>query len=129
MALRIRWYVPQRQMFPLMASSMSASVGLAFFASSATADMIWPDWQYPHCGTSSSIQPFCTGCDASSESPSMVVIFFPATLETGVMHERVASPLTCTVHVNGEAKRHAAAELRARHVQRVAQHPEERHLR
>src|SRR6266478_8137265 len=84
-------------MFPLMASSISASVGFGFFASSATADMICPDWQYPHCGTSSSIQAFCTGCDASVESPSIVVIFFPATLETGVMQERVASPLMCTV--------------------------------
>ena len=37
--------VPQRQMFPLMASSISASVGLGFFASSAAADMICPDWQ------------------------------------------------------------------------------------
>src|SRR6267142_2355501 len=78
-------------MFPLMASSISASVGLGFFASSAAADMICPDWQYPHCGTSSSIQAFCTGCDASVESPSIVVIFFPATLETGVMQERDAS--------------------------------------
>src|SRR5882757_2992517 len=85
-------------MFPLMASSISASVGLGFFASSAAADMICPDWQYPHCGTSSSIQAFCTGCDASAESPSIVVIFFPATLETGVMQDRVASPLMCTVH-------------------------------
>src|SRR5437899_2524710 len=45
MALRMRWYVPQRQMLPLMASSMSVSVGLGFFESSATADMICPDWQ------------------------------------------------------------------------------------
>src|SRR4030088_2314872 len=28
----------------------------------------------------------------------MVVTFLPATLETGVMQERVASPLMCTVH-------------------------------
>ena len=28
-----------------MATSMSASVGLGFLASSAAADMIWPDWQ------------------------------------------------------------------------------------
>jgi hypothetical protein len=45
MALRILWYVPQRQMFPLIASSMSASVGFGFFASNETADMICPDWQ------------------------------------------------------------------------------------
>src|SRR6202521_2627514 len=85
-------------MFPLMASSISASVGLGFFASSAAAAMICPDWQYPHCGTASWIQAFCTGCDASAESPSIVVIFFPATLETGVMQDRVTSPLMCTVH-------------------------------
>src|SRR5271169_1336029 len=84
-------------MLPLMASSISASEGFGFFASSATADMICPDWQYPHCGTSSSIHALCTGCDASVDKPSMVVIFFPATLETGVMQEREASPLICTV--------------------------------
>src|SRR5215471_14782223 len=85
-------------MFPLIASSISASVGCGFFDSSATADMICPDWQYPHCGTSSSIHARCTGCDASVDSPSMVITFFPATLEIGVMQERVASPLMCTVH-------------------------------
>jgi hypothetical protein len=37
--------VPQRQMLPDMASSMSASVGCRLLASSAEADMIWPDWQ------------------------------------------------------------------------------------
>src|ERR1700739_907888 len=84
-------------MLPLIASSMSASEGLGFFANNATADMICPDWQYPHCGTSSSIQAICTGCEASLESPSMVVIFFPETLEMGVMQERAASPLMCTV--------------------------------
>src|SRR5262245_13486970 len=29
----------------------------------------------------------------------MVVTFFPATLDTGVTHDRVASPSTCTVHM------------------------------
>jgi hypothetical protein len=56
MAARIRPYVPQRQMLPDMALSMSASVGSGVLASSADADMIWPDWQYPHWGTSSAIQ-------------------------------------------------------------------------
>jgi hypothetical protein len=32
-------------MFPLMAVSMSASVGLGLALSRAAADMIWPDWQ------------------------------------------------------------------------------------
>src|SRR6266849_6263273 len=85
-------------MLPLMASSISASLGLGFFESSATADMICPDWQYPHCGTSSSIQACWTGWLPSAERPSIVVTFFPATLEIGVMQERVASPLMCTVH-------------------------------
>jgi hypothetical protein len=44
-ASRMRWYVPQRQMLPLIAASMSASLGRGFFASSAVADMICPDWQ------------------------------------------------------------------------------------
>ena len=45
MAARIRWYVPQRQMFPAMAASISSSVGFVFWARSAAADMSWPDWQ------------------------------------------------------------------------------------
>ena len=45
MAARIRWYVPQRQMFPAMAASMSSSVGFVFWARRAAADMSWPDWQ------------------------------------------------------------------------------------
>jgi hypothetical protein len=34
------------------------------------------------------------------------VIFFPATLETGVIHERVASPLMCTVQAPHSAIPH-----------------------
>ena len=37
------------------------------------------------------------GMVPSADRPSMVVTFLPATLETGVMQERVASPLMCTV--------------------------------
>src|SRR6185312_11033164 len=44
-AARMRGYVPQRQMLPAMALSISASVGLGFSVRSAVADMIWPDWQ------------------------------------------------------------------------------------
>src|SRR3984893_1082899 len=84
-------------MLPLMKSSMSASVGLGFLDNRATASMIWPDWQYPHCGTSSAIQACWTGWLPSADRPSMVVIFFPATLEIGVIQERVISPLMCTV--------------------------------
>src|SRR5208337_4543643 len=59
--------------------------------------MIWPDWQYPHCGTWRSIQAFCNGCCPSGSSPSIVVTSAPATKLTGVMQERVGRPPTCTV--------------------------------
>lgn len=97
MAARMRGYVPQRQMFPDMASSISVSVGLEFSASSTAALMICPDWQYPHCGTSISIQASCSGCVRSGEIPSIVVIFFPAARETGATQDRTASPSMWTV--------------------------------
>jgi hypothetical protein len=37
--------VPQRQMLPDIASSILESVGCGLLASSAEADIIWPDWQ------------------------------------------------------------------------------------
>src|SRR5207237_9145801 len=54
-ALRMRGYVPQRQILPVIAWSISSSVGLGFSRSSTAALISCPDWQYPHCGTSSSI--------------------------------------------------------------------------
>src|SRR6267154_475397 len=45
MARRMREYVPQRQIFPDIASSISLSVGLAFSFRRIAALMIWPDWQ------------------------------------------------------------------------------------
>jgi hypothetical protein len=45
MARRIRWYVPQRQMLPDIAPSISASLGRGVCASSAAADMSCPLWQ------------------------------------------------------------------------------------
>src|SRR5207245_9477448 len=56
MAARMRVYVPQRQMLPAMAPSMSASVGCGLRASSAAADMIWPDRQSPPLPTCQSSQ-------------------------------------------------------------------------
>ena len=44
-ALRMRGYVPHRQMFPDIASSISASVGFGRKASSDAAVMICPGWQ------------------------------------------------------------------------------------
>src|SRR5437016_2550428 len=94
----MRGYVPQRQILPDMAASMSASLGWAFFAMSADADMIWPDWQYPHCTTSRSSHACCTFLPAGvSPIASMVVIFLPAAAATGVTHERVGWPSSCTV--------------------------------
>src|SRR6267142_338053 len=85
-------------MLPDIAPSISASLGWAFFATSADADMIWPDWQYPHCTTSRSSQACCTFLPAGvSPIASMVVIFFPATAATGVTQERIGCPSRCTV--------------------------------
>src|ERR1700689_1849612 len=85
-------------MFPFIASSMSLSVGTGIFASKAEADIIWPAWQYPHCGTSISSHASCTGCVPSAESPSIVVMGALAAAATGVWQLRTALPLRCTVH-------------------------------
>ncbi len=45
MAAWMRVYVPQRQMFPDIAASISSSLGEAFWASNAAALMICPAWQ------------------------------------------------------------------------------------
>src|SRR5258707_5915047 len=81
----------------VIAASMSWSVGRGFFFRSDAAAMIWPDWQYPHCGTSTVAQAFCTGCEAFGDRPSMVTILSVAfTLPTGIEQERCTSPLMCT---------------------------------
>ena len=51
MAARMRGYIPQRQTLPDMAASISSSVGFGVSRNNATALIICPDWQYPHCGT------------------------------------------------------------------------------
>src|SRR6202030_138140 len=85
-------------MLPDMASSMSASVGCGLLASSADADMIWPDWQYPHCTTSRSSQAFWILAPAAvAPIASIVVIADVPMLSTGVMQDRVATPSICTV--------------------------------
>src|SRR5262249_5931969 len=59
--------------------------------------MICPDWQYPHCGTCSASQAFCSGCDESADSPSIVVTDLPAISETWVWHENARLPSICTM--------------------------------
>src|ERR1700733_4407056 len=89
-----------------MASSISVSVGFKFSPSSTAALIICPDWQYPHCGTSISIQAFCKGCVRFSESPSMVVTCLPSTRETGATQDRIALPSRCTVQAPQSAIPH-----------------------
>ena len=113
-------------MFPDMASSISLSVGLEFSASSTAALMIWPDWQYPHCGTSISIHASCRGCVRSGEIPSIVVIFFPSARETGATQDQ---RLAINVHGAGAALRHPASVFGAGKFQRIANHPEQRRRR
>src|SRR6266852_7553120 len=81
-----------------MALSISASVGRFTFASSAAALMIWPDWQYPHCGTSFAIQASCSTLPSLVwPIPSMVVILLPAAELRDVEQDRAGWPFTCTV--------------------------------
>src|SRR5262249_632518 len=99
MAVRMRGYVPQRQILPDMAASISASVGLGLLSRRATGDMIWPDWQYAHCTTSTFSQARWIFAPLSvSPTASMVVTFLPTTLDTGVMQDRIGRPSRCTVH-------------------------------
>ena len=93
-ACRMRWYVPQRQMLPCIAESISASVGLGLVFSRAAACMIWPVWQYPHCGTLQACQARWTGWSPFGLRPSMVVMRLPAAALIGVTQLRAASPLT-----------------------------------
>ena len=56
--------------------------------------MIWPDWQYPHCGTSWSIQAFWILAPASvAPIPSIVVMEELPMLSVEVMQDRVERPV------------------------------------
>jgi len=83
----------------VIVSSISSSVGAGDSASSAAAAIMNPGWQYPHCGTTSSIQAVWTGWSSSPDAnPSMVVTSLPSASRTGTEHERTAWPSRCTVH-------------------------------
>src|SRR5215469_17613752 len=81
----------------VMLASISASVGDGWSLRNAATAMICPDWQYPHCGTSSAIHACCTGCLPSGDSPSMVVMLAPSTLAIGTEQDRIGWPLMWTV--------------------------------
>src|SRR5712671_2186485 len=85
-------------MLPDIAPSISESVGCGLLARSAEADMIWPDWQYPHCMTSRSSQAFWILAPAAVAPIASIVVISEVPMPSiGVMQERVATPLTCTV--------------------------------
>src|SRR6516165_1694165 len=93
-------------MLPLIALLISSSDGFLLVASSAADCMIWPAWQYPHCGTLKARQAFCTGCLPCGSRPSIVVTERPETSLTAVMQARVAAPSTWTVQAPHSATPH-----------------------
>jgi hypothetical protein len=110
-----------------MASSMSTSLGAEFPAKSPVADMICPDWQYPHCGTSSSLHAART---ASAAFP--LDTFDRHDLHTrGVGQARLARTNGRTVRVNRArpAQSLAAAEFGPDQFQFIPQNPEQRRIR
>src|SRR2546422_5311244 len=86
-------------MLPLINSFTAASSGPQGSFSSATADMIWPDVQYPHWYPSLATKAACIGCNASGvPRPSIVVISFPSCIRARLRQESTRLPFTCTVH-------------------------------
>ena len=94
-------------MFPDMAASISASVGIGFFFHQRRRGHDLPRWQYPHCGNICLYRGLLHRVrPPSAGRPSMVVMFFPAAVEMGVTQERAASPLMCTVQAPHKAMPH-----------------------
>jgi AraC family transcriptional regulator len=114
-------------MLPSIAASMSASVGFFVSLSSMIADIICPDWQYPHCTTSSSCHALLTASATFPETPSIVAIGCPAASPTRMEHG--AHSLTVEMHGARATLRAPAAKLGSCQVERVAQRPEQRHVR
>src|SRR5262249_45935372 len=112
-------------MLPDIASSISESVGCGLRASSAEADMIWPDWQYPHCTTSRSSQAFWILAPAAV-APDGLDGRDLGGADAVDRGDTRPGGVAVDMHRAGTAQRHAAAELGARHAEHVAQHPQER---
>src|SRR5438093_5965438 len=86
-------------MLPLLSSLTAASSAPQGSLSNATADMIWPDVQYPHWYPSHATNADCMGCKLSGvPRPSIVVISSPSCITARVRHEVTRLPFTCTVH-------------------------------
>jgi len=64
----------QRQMFPVIALSMSHRLGRGFSRSRTAALISCPDWQSPHCGTSRNPSALQWMTQIGREGPSMVVL-------------------------------------------------------
>ena len=110
---------------------MSASVGILFAVSRATADMIWPDWQYPHWGTSISVQTARTVSVTLPFKPSMVVIVDGGDRRAvGVLDESLTGPDGFVVQVNSAraALCKATAELRAAQSGQITDRPKQGHI-
>jgi hypothetical protein len=58
----------------------------------------------------------------SGESPSIVVILAPESMDAGSWHDRAGAPLKCT------AGGYPASVFRALEIQRITEDPEERHI-
>ena len=87
-----------RQSVRRMPSRIWASVGFGVVSSNTLAVSICPFWQKPHAGTCSSSHACWMGCSTPSfERPSSVVISTFAACDTGLTHERTASPPMSTV--------------------------------
>src|SRR5712692_1749146 len=89
-------------MLPLISSFTAASSGPHGSLSNATADMIWPEVQYPHWYPSQATNAACIGSNASGvPRPSMVVISSPSCIKARLRHETtrlgdvVGAVLTC----------------------------------
>src|SRR5215471_10279855 len=93
-----------------MAVRICDSVGFLVVLSRSAAWIIIPFWQYPQCGTCTSIHACCNGCSAgdaadvprccaySAGNPSSVVIALPLTAATGVTQLLISLPSRSTEH-------------------------------
>ena len=61
---------------------------------------------------SNSFQAIWIGWLPSGDTPSIVVTCLPTAVDAGTLHDRIARPSTCTVHVDGRAVRSCSVPAR-----------------